>query len=113
MAITLKSKKNELRDALDDLPGGARAWTRGLAAGSLVTGAVLMATGKRRAGLAATVAGLVIGMMEDSDNLRDLWDELPNYIQSGHDALNRFETFVQDLSAQGEKIRSVMSEARG
>ena len=49
MASELNKMAARLRDSLDDnLPGGASAWTRGLAAGSLLTGAVLLATGRRK-----------------------------------------------------------------
>ena len=42
MAIELTEMAGRVRDSLDDnLPGGTRTWTRGLAAGSLLTGAVL------------------------------------------------------------------------
>ena len=84
MASELNKMASRLRDSLDDnLPGGASAWTRGLAAGSLLTGAVLLATGRRKSGLAVTVAGSLIAMLEESDEIRELWDNLPDYIQHG------------------------------
>ena len=78
MAFELADVAERLRDTLDDnLPGGAKAWTRGLAAGSLLTGAVLLATGRRRSGLAVTAAGSLIALLEESDSVRDFWDDLP------------------------------------
>jgi hypothetical protein len=111
MAIELSEVAERLRDSLDDnLPGGTRAWTRGLAAGSLLTGAVLLATGRRRAGLAVTAAGSLVALLEESDSVRELWDELPNYIHTAQEALGRFENFVQDLAEQGDRIRRVIRE---
>ncbi len=73
MASEMAKMAERLRDSLDDnLPGGAKAWTRGLAAGSLLTGAVLLATGRRKSGLAVTVAGSLVAMLEDSDAVREL-----------------------------------------
>jgi hypothetical protein len=115
MASGLTEIVDNVKDVLDDnLPGGSRAWTRGLAAGSLLTGAVLLATGKRRAGLAVTIAGTVVALFEESDGVREVWDNLPEYIHNAQEALSRFEVFVQDLAEQGDKIRSVIREqARG
>ncbi len=111
MANGLTEIVENVKDAMDEnLPGGSRAWTRGLAAGSLLTGAVLLATGRRRAGLAVTVAGTVIALLEESDGVREVWENLPDYIQKAQQALGRFEVFVQDLAEQGDKIRRVVRE---
>ena len=111
MAIELSEVAGRVRDSLDEnLPGGSAAWTRGLAAGSLLTGAVLLATGRRRAGLAVTAAGSLIALLEESDNVREIWEKLPDYIQTAQEALGRFEAFTQDLAEQGEKIRRVIRE---
>jgi len=111
MAKEMNKMAGRLRDSLDDnLPGGTRAWTRGLAAGSLLTGAVLLATGRRRAALAVTAAGSLVALLEESDSVRDLWESLPDYIQTAQQALGRFEGFVQDLAEQGDRIRRVIRE---
>jgi len=111
MANGLTEIVDSVKDALDEnLPGGSRAWTRGLAAGSLLTGAVLLATGRRRAGLAVTIAGTVVALFEESDGVREVWDKLPEYINNAQEALSRFEVFVQDLGEQGDKIRRAIRE---
>jgi hypothetical protein len=111
MARELNKMVRRLRDSLDDnLPGGTSAWTRGLAAGSLITGAVLLATGRRRAALAVTAAGSLVALLEESDGVRELWESLPDYIQTAQQALGRFEGFVQDLAEQGDRIRRVIRE---
>ncbi|HEX6497300.1 MAG TPA: hypothetical protein VF018_17575 [Acidobacteriaceae bacterium] len=111
MAIELSEMAERLRDSLDDnLPGGSKAWTRGLAAGSLLTGAVLLATGRRRAGLAVTAVGSLAALLEESDAVRELWDNLPDYIHTAQEALGRFEGFVQDLAEQGDRIRRVIRD---
>jgi hypothetical protein len=111
MAIEMTEMAGRLRDSLDDnLPGGTAAWTRGLAAGSLLTGAVLLATGRRKAALAVTAAGTLVALLEESDNVRELWENLPDYIQTAQKALGRFEGFVQDLAEQGDRIRRVIRD---
>jgi hypothetical protein len=111
MASEFNKMAERLRDSLDDnLPGGASAWTRGLAAGSLLTGAVLLATGRRKTGLAVTAVGSLIALLEESDAVHELWDNLPDYIHTAQEALGRFEGFVQDLAEQGDRIRKVIRE---
>jgi hypothetical protein len=111
MARELNKMAGRLRDTLDDnLPGGTSAWTRGLAAGSLLTGAVLLATGRRKTGLAVTAIGSLVALLEESDGVRELWDDLPDYIHTAQEALGRFEGFVQDLAEQGDRIRRVIRE---
>ncbi len=108
--MELSGVSKRVKNSLDDLPGGTSAWTRGLAAGSLLTGAVLLASGRRRAALAVAAAGSLVALLEESDNVRQIWEDLPDYIKTAQEALGRFETFVQDLGEQGEKIRKVIRE---
>ena len=111
MAKEISKMADRLRDSLDDaLPGGTSAWTRGLAAGSLLTGAVLLAMGRRKAGLTVTAAGSLVALLEESDAVCELWENLPDYIQTAQEALGRFEGFVQDLAEQGDRIRRVIRE---
>jgi hypothetical protein len=85
-------------------------WVRTVAAGSLVTGAVLLATGKRKAGLAVAAAGTIFALVEDPAGVKKVWNELPDYLNTGHNMLSRFERFVEDLAAQGEKLRTMVEK---
>jgi hypothetical protein len=105
-ADTLKYQGNRLLDQDWD-----KNWVRTVAAGSLVTGAILLATGKRKAGLAIAAAGTVFALLEDPQGVKKVWNSIPDYLESGHDFLGRFEKFVGELSAQGEKLRTVVEKA--
>jgi hypothetical protein len=48
--------------------------------------------------------------LEESDSVRELWESLPDYIQTAQKALGRFEGFVEDLAEQGDRIRRVIRE---
>jgi hypothetical protein len=110
VAIELMESTHKMKAALDEnLPGGTKAWTRGLAAASLITGAVLLASGRRKAGLVVTVAGTIAALLEDSDALRHGWEQLPGYIKQGHHMLERCESFVEELSVQGDRIRKMIN----
>jgi hypothetical protein len=105
-AGTLKYQGNRILDR-----GWDKNWVRTVAAGSLVTGAILLATGKRKAGLAVAAAGTVFALVEDPAGVKKVWNDLPDYLESGHSLLSRFEKFVGELTAQGEKLRSVVEKA--
>lgn len=106
-ADTLKRQGNRLLDSGWD----NKHWVRTVAAGSLVTGALLLATGKRKAGLAVAAAGTAFALAEDPAGVKKVWNSLPDYLENGHSLLSRFEKFVGELTAQGEKLRSVVEKA--
>jgi hypothetical protein len=85
-------------------------WVRTVAAGTLVTGAVLLASGKRKAGLAIAAAGTVFALVEDPEGVKKVWNNIPDYLDNGHNLLSRFEKFIGELSSQGEKLRSVVEK---
>ena len=68
-----------------------------------MTGAVLLASGKRKAGLAVAAAGTIFALVEDPEGVKKVWNNLPDYLDSGHSMLSRFEKFVGELTSQGDK----------
>ena len=105
-AESLKYQGNRILDN-----GFDKNWVRTLAAGSLVTGAVLLAAGKRKTGLAIAAAGTIFALVEDPEGVKKVWNNIPDYLDSGHTLLGRFEKFVGELTVQGEKLRTVFEKA--
>jgi hypothetical protein len=105
-ADTVKYQGNRLLD--QDLD---KNWVRTVAAGTLVTGAVLLASGKRKTGLAMAAAGTIFALVEDPEGVKKVWNNIPDYLDRGHTMLSRFEKFVGELTAQGEKLRTVVEKA--
>jgi hypothetical protein len=104
-ADTLKYQGNRLLD--QDLD---KNWVRTVAAGTLVTGAILLATGRRKAGLAIAAAGTAFALVEDPEGVKKVWNNIPDYLDNGHNMLSRFEKFIGELTSQGEKLRSVVEK---
>jgi hypothetical protein len=104
-ADTLKYQGNRLADQ-----DWNKNWVRTVAAGTLVTGAILLASGKRKAGLAIAAAGTVFALVEDPEGVKKVWNNIPDYLDNGHNLLSRFEKFIGELSSQGEKLRSVVEK---
>jgi hypothetical protein len=88
-----------------------KSWVRTVAAGSLVTGAILLASGKRKAGLLVAAAGTIFALVEDPEGVKKVWNNIPDYLDNGHTLLGRFEKFVGELTVQGEKLRTVFEKA--
>ncbi len=106
-AEDLKRQGNRLLDTNWD----TKQWVRAVAAGSLVTGALLLVTGKRKAALIVATAGTAFALAEDPEGVKKAWNRIPDYLENGHSFLTRFEKFVSELTAQGEKLRSVVEKA--
>jgi hypothetical protein len=104
-ADTLKYQGNRLVDQ-----DWNKNWVRTVAAGTLVTGAILLASGKRKAGLAIAAAGTVFALVEDPEGVKKVWNNIPDYLDNGHNMLSRFEKFIGELTSQGEKLRSVVEK---
>jgi hypothetical protein len=104
-ADTLKYQGNRLIDQ-----DWNKNWVRTVAAGTLVTGAVLLASGRRKAGLAIAAAGTVFALVEDPEGVKKVWNNIPDYLDNGHNMLSRFEKFIAELTSQGEKLRSVVEK---
>jgi hypothetical protein len=84
-------------------------WTRGVAAGSLVAGAVLLLTGRRKSALAVAAAGAAVALLENPDMVRDAWEAMPRLIRNGQDFLARAEEFIEELEKQGIHLRKVVA----
>jgi len=104
-ADTVKYQGNRLIDQ-----DWNKNWVRTVAAGTLVTGAVLLASGRRKAGLAIAAAGTVFALVEDPEGVKKVWNNIPDYLDNGHSMLSRFEKFIGELTSQGEKLRSVVEK---
>lgn len=92
-----------IEEAFEEVP-----WTRSVAAGSLIAGAFLLITGKRKSALAVAAAGTAIALLENPQALRDAWDSLPRLIRSGQDFMVRLEDMVDELNKQGIRVRKLM-----
>ena len=99
---------NTIQDSIGDVNLKDMHWTRAVAAGSFIASVFLLFSGRRKAALAIAAAGTAVALMEDPDAIRSFWNTLPEYVASGQKFLGRVEGFVEELAAQGEKLRSTL-----
>jgi hypothetical protein len=83
-------------------------WTRTLAAGTLLTSAALLFTGKRKASLATAVAGAAILLLEEPEAVRRFWNKIPDYVRASEQFLGRVEGYVEQFAEQGERVKKVL-----
>ena len=111
VVVPLATPENEsTRPSLTPDSGDARYWLRVAAAGSLATSGVLLMAGKRRAGLAVAAAGTALVVLEQQDTVRTWWNRLPEYLGEVQSILNRVQGAVDELSVQGERLRTILSK---
>jgi hypothetical protein len=84
-------------------------WVRVAAAGSLAAAGVLLMAGKRRAGLVMAAAGTSLTMLDQQDTVRIWWNRVPGYMTEIQSVLTRVQGAVDEISAQGERLRSILS----
>lgn len=84
-------------------------WLRVISAGALATSGVLLMAGKRRAGLVTAAAGTVLTVLDQQDTVRGWWSRFPGYLEEVQSVLTRAQGAVDELSAQGERLRNIIS----
>jgi hypothetical protein len=89
---------------------GSANWIRIAAASTLAASGALLVTGNRRAGMLAAVTGTALVLIDQQDAVRAWWDALPGYLEEIDELLGRAQAAVEDLSAQGQKLRSAFAK---
>lgn len=87
----------------------SRYWVRVAAAGALATSGVLLMGNKRRAALIAAAAGTALTVLDQQDTVRNWWGHLPGYLEEVQRVLNKAQGAVDELAAQGERLRNILS----
>ena len=85
-------------------------WVRLSAVGALAAGAILLLTGKRRAGLVASVAGTALAMVQERELVKQAWDALPGYLDTTQRMLDQAQQTIDDLASKRDKIKSILGK---
>jgi len=85
-------------------------WARVAVGGTLLAGALLTLSGKRRAGLVVTAAAAALTLLEEKETVRAWWSSLPQYLDEAQLLLNQAQHTVDDLAAKREKLRAMLNK---
>ncbi len=80
------------------------------AAGSLTASGVLLANGKRRAGLVLAVSGTTLAMLDQQETVRRWWNALPGYIAEVQEMLGRVQKALDSFAVQREKLHNILNK---
>jgi|SRR5580704_6643962 hypothetical protein len=84
-------------------------WVKLAACGTLVTGALLLLSGQKRAGLVMAASGTALALLDHEETLRDWWNSMPEYVDRAQYMLEQVQDVVEDITEKGESIRRVLS----
>jgi hypothetical protein len=84
-------------------------WTRIAAGGSLLLAGFLLATGKRRAGLAAAATGTTLAALDQQEAVRAWWNALPGYINNVQEIITQVQDSVEQVAAQRDRLHKILS----
>lgn len=82
-------------------------WIRAVAGGALIAGGCLLLGGKRKAGLALSVTGAALALVEQPETLGTWWQAMPAYLAGADKLINEVHGAVGNLGTQREKLRQV------
>ena len=85
-------------------------WMRIGVGATLLTGSLLLLTGKRRAGMLMTAAGTALAMVEHKDLVSECWNALPAYLDQAQKLLDQAAATVDDLTEKRDKIMSLFAK---
>ncbi len=92
-----------------------KTWKRAVVFGSLATGALLVVTGKRPAGIAAATVGLALLASEYPEKFEQIWEQAPDYVTRGTKIFQTLTQIAERIAheAQRRRIERAWTEARG
>lgn len=85
-------------------------YTRTVAAGALITSAVLLFAGKRKAALATAAAGTTLALLSEPGIARDVWEGIPGYIKNAQHFLGKLEDIVEDIGEQAKRAKNLVTK---
>jgi hypothetical protein len=85
-------------------------WMRIGVGASLLTGSLLLLTGKRKAGLLVTALGTALAMLDNKEIVADWWEALPNHLQKAQRMLDQTQQTVDDLTDKRDKVLALFGK---
>ncbi len=83
-------------------------WTHYVAAGTVVVGGALIATGHRRAGMTIAAAGTALALLEEQEAVKSWWKNVPAFLNEAQHFLDKVEEYLKDASVQGQRLQSIL-----
>jgi len=85
-------------------------WMRIGVGTTLLTGSLLLLTGRRKAGLVVTAAGTALAMLDNKELVSEWWDALPGYLDQAQRLLDQAAATIDDLTEKRDKIMGLLGK---
>lgn len=112
-AVPLQQASNYVHDMVETVKDTAREnpdWMRIGVGSTLLAGALLLITGKHKAGLVVTAAGATLAMLEHRELVSEWWEKLPGHLQNAQHMLDQAQSTIEDLSAKRDSIMNLIGK---
>ena len=83
------------------------------AGGTLLAGGFLLLANYRRAGLAATVAGAALALLDQQELVTTCWNRIPEYIDEVQSFLGKVQTRVDEFAAKRDSLDQALTRPLG
>lgn len=85
-------------------------WMRIGVSASLLTGSVLLLTGKRKAGLLCTALGTALAMLDNKEIVAEWWEVLPNHLSKAQRMLEQTQQTIDDLTDKRDQVMALFGK---
>ena len=94
----------------DDMTEQVRSepdWMGMAVGGTFLTGALLLLSGKKKAGLLVTTGAMVLTALDQQETIKEWWNTLPKYLDDAQRLLDQVQHTVEDLAMKRDKLRAM------
>ena len=79
----------------------------GIGAGSaFLAGALLLLSGRKKAGIAVTAGAMTLTLLDQQATLKEWWNTLPKYLDDAESVLDKALKTIENLGSKRDKLRS-------
>ena len=84
-------------------------WVGMAVGGTFLAGALLLLSGKKKAGLAVSAGAMVLTLLDQQETIREWWHTLPKYLDDAQRMLDQAQSTIEDLASKRDKLRSMFN----
>jgi hypothetical protein len=107
VVIPLSQSARETQPAAHASEPDSPNWIRYAAGASLLTGGLLLVTGRHKAGMVAAASGTALALLDQQETLHTWWKMLPVYIDDVQRLLSHVQVTVDEISNKRDKLRQM------
>lgn len=77
--------------------------------GTFLASALLLLSGKKRAGMVTAAAATALTLLNEQEAVREWWNALPQYLDDAQRLLNQAQSTIDDLAGKRERLRAMFN----